>query len=178
MKMTANDITPAVKSAVNAYLLARTHAEVQRNVIDGIKAELLREACYYTDDKYINRGRTESIRITDPKDDWMLRTDEFHDYLANLRHELENRGYEIKTGPDDVEYWSYYCPALVAENLQRTAENILIDCAAEMMGIDDCKDFRYKLVCAGLDKYRQFIDLVVGLVVNLPDFRNPLMKVA
>ena len=44
--------------------------------------------------------------------------------------------------------------------------------ATKMLG--EKGDFRHKLLCAGLDKYRQFIDLVVGLVVNAPGFKNPL----
>jgi hypothetical protein len=32
--MTPKDVTPAVKSAVNAYLMARTHAELLREKVD------------------------------------------------------------------------------------------------------------------------------------------------
>ena len=161
-------ITQNVKSAVNAYLLARTHAELQRERVDSLIKEILTTAKYYTDPKHMTRGRTQTM-ITDPKDTWLLSDKEHIDYLLDLKASLQKAGYTIKTY--DQEH-SYNCPALTAEDLQRETEGLLIDSAAEMLG--ENKDFRSKLLCAGLDKYHKFIDLVVRMVVNMPDFRNPL----
>ena len=48
--MTPNNITQGVKSSVNAYLLARTHAELQRERVDKIQRDILETAEYYTDE--------------------------------------------------------------------------------------------------------------------------------
>jgi hypothetical protein len=170
--MTQKQITPAVKSAVNAYLMARTHAELQREKIDKIQRRLLATADYFPDPELVGR-REMSGPIKDPKFTYLLKEDEFADYLTDLKQELVKAGYEIKHTEGEPEH-SYNCPALTAENLQTKAEWILVDASAEMLGEKD--DFRNRLLCAGLDKYRQFIDLTVKLVVSQPDFRNPLTQ--
>lgn len=157
-------ITQDVKSAVNAYLLARTYAELQRERVDVLTKEILTTAKYYTP-KHMTRGRTQT-RITDPKDTWMLSGKEHIDYLLDLKASLQKAGYTIKT--HDQEH-SYNCPALTAEYLQTQSEWLVIDSAAEMLG--ENKDFRHSLLCAGLDKYHKFVNIVVGLVINAPDFQ-------
>ena len=165
------EITQAVKSAVNAYLLTCANAEVHREKVDAIQRNILATANYYTDEKFLNRGRTIKEKIIETKDTWFMSSGESHDYFSDLRMALERSGYKIESTPGDPE-WSYSCPALTAECLQTDAEHILIDAAAEMLG--ETKDFRDKLLCNGMDNWNKFIDLVVGLVVNMPGFKNPL----
>jgi len=164
-------VTYAVKSAVNAYLLARTSAELHREKVDKIQRGLLEDTPYYTAEKYLIRGRTEKERITDPKDTWLMSDEESFDYLVDLKHELIKAGYKIESEPGSAEN-SYSCPALSAEYLQTQTQWLVIDTAAEMLG--EKEGFRDSLLCAGLEKYNQFIDLVVKMVVNMPDFKNPL----
>ena len=163
-------ITSDVKSAVNAYLMARTLAECEREKVDSLAREILGTASYHADPKFVTIERT-SERITDPGKAWMMEAKEHHDYLIDLRKALQDAGYTIKSIPDEAEY-SYSCPALMAEGLQRDAEHLLIDATAAMIGEKD--DLRHNLICAGMDKYHQFIDLAVKMVVNMPGFRNPL----
>jgi len=169
--MIPKDITPAVKSAVNAYLLARANAELHREKVDKIAKKILSTATYYADVKHLSRGRIKSERILEHKDCWLMSEDEGHEYFVDLRYELEQSGYKIESTIGDPE-WSYCCPALTAECLQTDTEHLVIDSAAEMLGEDET--FRNKLLCNGFDSYRKFIDLVVGLVVNTPGFKNPL----
>ncbi len=164
------EITQAVKSSVNAYLMARTLAECEREKIDNIARKILESATYYTDVKFLIRGR-ESQRIIEPDEAWMLKTEEFHDYLIDLKKTMQDAGYKIKHTPGEPEY-SYNCPALTAESLQRDTEHLLVEAMAEMMGEKD--DLVHNLICAGLEKYHQFIDLTVKMVVNMPGFKNPL----
>lgn len=171
--MTPEQMPQSVKSAVNAYLMARAHAELQREKVDSIARELLTTAEYYTDPKFITRARKKSERITEPKNAWLLEDSEHTDYLLDLKHALKKAGYKIEDIPGEPAH-SYKCPALVAEDIQRDAERLIIKTAAEMLG--ETEDFHHKLLCNGLDKYYQFIDLVVKLVVNLPNFKNPLTK--
>ena len=169
-------ITQDVKSAVNAYLLARAYAETIRDKVDSIQRKILESAKYYIDPKHLERHRRRKTdeRITDPDETWLLSDSEHHDYLIGLKHELIKAGFEIKSIPGKPEY-SYFCPALVVEDLQRKTEKIMIDAAAKMLGNEvEAEDFHHGLLCAGLDKYHEFIDLVCKLVVNLPGFQNPL----
>ena len=158
-------ITQDVKSAVNAYLLARTFAELQRERVDIVVKEILTTANYYADPKHKTRGRKQKT-ITDPKDTWLLSEAEHVDFLLDLKAALQKAGYTIKTHEEEH---SYNCPALTAEYLQTKTEWLVVDSAAEMLG--ENKDFRSTLLCAGLNKYHKFIDLVVGLVVNSPGFQ-------
>lgn len=163
-------ITQGVKSAVSAYLMARTMAEYEREKVDSLAREIIETATYHADPMFVTRGHA-SKRITDPKKAWMLETEEFHDYLIDLKKAMQSAGYKIKSLPGDPEY-SYNCPALTAESLQGDAEILIIEAMAEMLGEKD--DLAHNLMCAGIEKYHQFIDLVVGMVVNAPGFRNPL----
>ncbi len=163
-------ITQAVKSSVNAYLMARVYAEVQRERVDGIERGLLESAGYYTSDQH-QRYEKEVVRITDPDKTWLLSEEDSQDYLLDVRFALEKAGYKIKSTPGEPEH-SYCCPALTAETLQTKTEHILIDSAAEMIGQNG--EFRNKLLRHGLDKYNEFINLVVKMVVNAPGFKNPL----
>ncbi len=168
--MKTPQITQAVKSSVNAYLMARTYAEVQREKVDKIERGLLETAKYFTSDKH-RRYEKGKIRITDPDKTWLLSDEDSQDYLLDVRFALEKAGYKIKSTPGEPEH-SYFCPALTAESLQTKTEHLLIDSAAEMIG--EKGNFQNRLLCAGLDKYKQFIELVVGMVVNMPGFKNPL----
>ena len=111
-----------------------------------------------------------SRRILDV-DKMYLSTDEAtcKEIYADANFTLREKGIKPADMDDD------YCPALVAESIQREAERLIVDSAAEMLGLDfDGKELHHRLLCLGLDKYKQFLDLSVALVVNLPDFKNPL----
>jgi hypothetical protein len=119
----------------------------------------------------LGRGRVKSERIVDPKLTYLLSDEESVDYLLDLKDELVKAGYDIKPIEGEPEH-SYYCPALTAEHLQTKTEHLVIDSMAEMLG--EKSDFGHRLLCAGLDKYKQFLDLAVKFVVNSPGFKNPL----
>ena len=165
-------ITQNVKSAVNAYLMARTLAECEKEKVDTLAKRILETAEYYADPKFVAMGYVSNC-ITDPDKAWMLKTEEHHDYLIDLRKAMQTAGYKIKSKAGDPEY-SYNCPALTAESMQRDTEHLIVDAMAEMIGESD--DLGYNLICAGLDKYYQFIDLAVKMVVNAPGFKSPLRR--
>ena len=163
--LTVADVSDDVKSSVRAYLLARVFAETEREKIDAMQREILETATYETSPEWARRGMKDAPeRITDPKHAYLMTDVDFEDYYAECQHRIRKMGYKLPEG---------HCPALVAESLQVTTENLLIRAAAEMMG-EYPEDFPHGLLCLGLEKRQEFIDLVVGLVINLPDFRNPL----
>ncbi len=160
-KMTKEDVTPGVKSAVNAYLLARTYAETKRKQVNKIEREILKECPL--------PGREEK-NITKPSEAWQC-TDEnlIAEYYAETNHRLKKVGIKPADMPDD------HCPALVAENIQLKTERRIFDNAAEMLKLDvDGQELNNGLLTLGKGNRKKFLDLVVGLVVALPGFKSPL----
>ena len=170
-KLMQKDVTPAVKSSVRAYLLARCYAEVMREKVNTVYCEALEIIPLYEDRAQLRDPSRQKpkTRIYDVKQMY-LSTDEetCKEVYEDVNFHLKKKGIKPAEMPEDQ------CPACVAEHLQTKTEWLIIDSAAEMLG--EKGDFQNRLLCAGIDKYHKFIDLVVGLVVNLPDFKNPLTK--
>lgn len=168
--ITPEQIPQSVKSAVNAYLMTRTYAEVMREKVNEVYKESLEIFPLYTDmyaDLESKRRRAEIKRIYNPANMYLSKDeDTCKDVYKDVDFQLRKKGLKPESMPDD------HCPALTAEHLQTKTQHILIDAAAEMLGENG--DFRHKALCLGLDKYYEFIGLVVKLVVNAPGFKNPL----
>jgi hypothetical protein len=171
-KLTIEDVTQGLKTSVGAYLLARARAEVIREKVDKIEREILESACYFSSP--LLAGHSITKRITEPSESYLLKEDDARDYFLDVKAALIESGFNIKEVPNEAEH-HYFCPALTAESLQNKTEHLIIENGAEMLG-ENPKDFSYRLLCAGLEKYKQFIDLCVKLVVNLPDFKKPLTQ--
>ena len=164
-KLTPQDIPQSVKSAVNAYLMARTYAECMREKVNEVYKESLEIFPLYTDLE--RRGGDKTQRIYDPSKMYLSKDEETcKDVYADVDFHLRKRNIKPESMPDG------HSPALTAEHLQTQAQWLIIDTAGEMLG--ETGDFQHKLLCNGLDKYNQFIDLVVKMVVNMPGFKNPL----
>jgi hypothetical protein len=160
-KITPEDITPAIKSAVNAVLMAKAMALVQRERVDQIERRILAQATYRGMPEWIERGLCPA-RILDPKETYMIREEDQEDYRAEWQIAIDALGYKL---PRD------HCPALIAEDLQRQAEAVLIEAAEPVFGVTKDQLFQS---AKGLENYRRYIDLLCGLVVKLPGYKNPL----
>ena len=164
-----------LKSAVDAYLMARALAECEREKVDAIQRRILETANYYT--SATCRAPGEHPRpVKDPKESWLMDESEFHDYLSDLRMELQKAGYQIEQQGEH--FWSYFCPALSAESIQRDAENLVIEACARMIGDKTPETMNNRLLChaPGLETRKKFLDLAVGLVVNFPGFVSPMAR--
>jgi len=158
--LTVKDITPGMQSAVKAYLMSRAYAETMREAVDKIEREILKE-CPLTNDLEINRGKP-AREITEPKHVYLCDNDDLlEEHYTAVNHRLRAEGLKPDDMPDD------HCPALVAEHLQMDAEHLVVESTAEMLGEED---FLHRLICHGMDKYHKFIDLVTGMIVNMPGF--------
>ena len=160
-------IPSTVILAVNAYLVARTFALTQRDTVDTIKSRILAESVYQSA-RVFSEGKPQ--RITDPGRAWQMSDDDFADFLSAVRDDLTAEGYYVHTLPGEP-YHSFGCPALNAEAVQRSAEHLIIDAAADML--DDFGDFRSRLKGDSIDTYHEFIDLIVGMVVTMPGYERP-----
>lgn len=168
-KLTATDVTQEVKSYVNAYLMQRTIAEVTRDKVNTIETEILTECPLMVSDEWSERGRLDGP-ITDPKHTYLCdKGPELEDYYLETNKRLRDAGIKPDEMPDT------HCPALVAEHDLIKIERLLLGAAAVMLklGIDG-KELNQQLMCSGMKQRQKFIDLLVGLVVNMPGYINPL----
>jgi len=157
--------TPELKSAVNAYLMSRAYAETMRDKVNAIYKDILTQCPVYADlrtpeGKQIGQGE----QILDPEHLYLCSDDAL---VQDAWAEADKRERAAGIKPDSMQ--DEYCPALVAENLQRETERLLIEVSGKPFGMDN-----HKLLCAGLEKRQQWIDLVCQFVVSQPDFKNPL----
>ena len=163
MKQQVKEAIAKLNPAVNAYLLARTHAEVWRERMEKWdRAELARFE-YYTDPEI---GQEPRERVTDPKRAYLMSDADAETFFKVRQEYVDSLKIErLKDGE---------CPALVASCVQRQTEHLLIETAAK--AIPECKDVTVGgLLCCknGLERYQEFVDLLVKLVVNAPGFRRP-----
>lgn len=160
-------ITPEVKAAVNAVLVATTYAQTVRAEVDKIERGVLEE-CPLHFSKKIRREAGDEKVITEPSRAWMGDEAEFLDFCQESSKRERAAGIKPPEMPDE------HCPALVAECIVRDAEHLLIECTASMLGVDDSPaDFINRLLCQGMETYRKFIDLAIRMVVASPDFKKP-----
>jgi hypothetical protein len=174
MKLTMDDITPEVENAVNAYLLARAYAETMRESVDKVYAAVLVDIPMFDDIKLGVRYEPTGERITNHN---LLYLSSDEDACKRVYAEVDK---QLRAdGAKSADMPAEHCPALVAENIQHEAEWAILDAAAVMLGLEfDGKELNHRLLCLGLEKQKQFIDLVVKLVVNRPGFKAPKIPVA
>lgn len=145
-------LASSLNSAVNAVLMARAYHALQAERMRAVDLELI-QVC-----KPIDRYSGEPI--VEPDRLWHMTDECATDFCAERDIEIRKLGYDLEPG---------YCPALMAENTVRLAEQTLLECSREFF-----PEFTVNgLLCAGLDKYKQAIELLIGLTVNAPGYRAP-----
>ena len=96
-------LTDAVKSSVNAYLLARARAELMREKIDEIQRAILKESPL-KNDLEVRHGMKQEL-ITDPKLVYLSEDEEAcQDYFAECNKRERAAGLK----PDDMK--DEFCP--------------------------------------------------------------------
>jgi hypothetical protein len=152
--------TEAMVDAAETLLLAMAHAETIRPIVLKYEAEILAEGQWHMDRKlyesielrHLNEPRSGADRIIlDPKESYMMSEDDFKEFDAKCRDARDNAGLLV----DHDEQ----CPMLCADNLVMQAEHALIETMRERTGAT--KD---QLLCAGMDKYKQYVDLTLRLL--------------
>lgn len=111
-----------------AVCKAQAVAETMREAVDKIQRQILLDVELY-DDLAAEHGGRERQRITDPKLTY-LSTDEAacQRYFAECNKRTRAAGLKPDDMPDE------YCPALVAEDIQRRAERALLDSGGTLFG--------------------------------------------
>lgn len=155
----ARKITPEMRRAAQVVLLATAHAQMERATIDKLEREILAQGQYYAKERDRSQGRLE--RITDPKHVYLmdLESPEYRDYTARVQQGIRALGYTAQDVPDE------YCPALMAEELQRKAERSLVDVCEPLVGLTFDAFFRGP---KSIENLRKYLDLLLGALVNSP----------
>lgn len=167
MTPTPPTLTPALKQAVKALLLATAYTDAVRPRVLAYQTEILLAGKFPYDPTVLLDGETPPPFITDPAQAWLMSDEDFAIYAAQLDEAKVKAGFE-NLAPG-------YCPLLVAENLQMQAEHCLFDEARYITRIDhrDIWD---------MEKRHTLRDLLVSLVLSLsPDITretilNPLAR--
>ena len=155
--LTKHDVTPELRKLVHELLAAMAAAQVTREAVDDVKRQVLLNVVYIMDEK--------GNRITNPDRDWTCEDEAgLHRFWATVDERLRADGIKPPTMEAD------YCPALVAEQVQRELEWDLLDEAARMLDIfESPRSFNNALLCCpkGLERRQEAIDLNIGLVLAI-----------
>lgn len=171
-RLTIQDVTPEVQNAVHELITSMAIAKTMRAKVDAIQRTVLQDIALYNDLEVELSGprrlRVERTRIYDPKHSYQSEDDAaINAYYAAC--DAAERAAGLKPDGMDLDH----CPALVAEHEQLKAEWNVLDAAAVMLDLEfDGQELNNRLLCEkngkGLEQRRQFLDLVIGAVVNLP----------
>lgn len=145
-------LVKAVRKHVDELLVATAVAQVERERVDAIQRKVLAE----------NQYSDGSVRITEPRDSWHMDDESSKAYYAELNAIHLAAGFERAADG--------YCPALCAEQRQIECEWALIGAAHKYTGITN-----NQLLCGtdekcGLEFRKEYLDLLIGLVVNSPGY--------
>lgn len=148
-------MTPAVKTLVSTYLLARIYADIKREEVNVIHTQILQDIEIHAN----TYGRTE--RLFKMNDLYMCNDDTL---CAKIYAEADKRLKAAGIKPADMD--SDYCPALTAEHDLVKIEWLILEETAPPLGIDPASLY-------GKNR-EQWLHLVISAVINAPDFINPL----
>ena len=181
-KMTMKDVSPELISAVNAWLLATVHHKMEKQKMDKMDAEILEDLNVYMADDFVahlsGNERKSSVvkdesglRILDSKILYMASDETAKKFYEERSNRIEKMGYSVERG---------YCPALIADGIVMECEQLIIDASCKILGLGDGEKWKNKLLCHGdgLTTLKKWIDLCVGLVVNMPGFESPMKMAA
>lgn len=154
----AHDIAKALAPQVKVLLMATAVAELERERVDAIARKVLADQNYYGRKP---RDQGEQFRVTEPGDTWHMDDGSFASYHAKMQ------AIHLANGFEDAA--KGYCPALVAEHLKIKAEWALIEAAERFFpGCDNSTLLCGTKTLGGLETRKKYLDLLIGLVVNVP----------
>ena len=152
-------ITEDIKNSVNLVLNAKAYYELTKEKMDSLYTPIL-----------FNKDSSPRFRIssefkaiedaefvTEIKDTYLMGDEDAAVYYLECETAVKESGYKVPKG---------HCPALVAECLLNDAKHALIAAFEDLTGLN-----LQDLLCAGLDKYNKYIELLIGLVSSLPSFK-------
>ena len=148
--------TQEMITAASNVFIAMAFADTVRPIVKGYQQEILNKYQFKYAKKWLGRERIVNKGITivtDIKDTYLMEDDDSKIYFK----ECNKARIEAKLHVDSEEF----CPLLVAENLQRIAENCLVDVMSGTTGITKDMIFQSK---NALENYKKLIKLNLELL--------------
>ena len=146
---------PEIVKAAYAVVAHRAIAAIERRAVNEIYEKLLQGIELYTSVRWEPEQPRE--RITSHENLFLADAQDLEPYWVARRAAIAEAGYVVEGDQ---------CPALLAELKATEAQWALID-AVRINGGDQFAGITVdRLLCAGLDKYKAFIELVLKLAIG------------
>ena len=158
-KFTPAMITPDMKSAAEALLLAMAFVLTIRPIVVGYQTAILARLQLPISPEWSDRVKPSEI-ILNPDHAYLLLDSDFQIFLAECRIEQAKAG--LKTASPD------HCPLLVAEHLVTEAEWSLMDLMEPITGIEKCALYS--------ENRKKYLDLTLRLLG--PYCKTKILKAA
>ena len=146
--------TTAMKTAARAAFLSMAYTDTIRPIVEGYQKEILDFYQWAIAPEWADRRGNKETIILDPDRTYLLTEDDFALYMKECAVAMDKAGLTV----DNPEH----CPLLIAQDLQRTAENVLIETMEPITGLK-AKDI-YKL-----EHRAKLLDLTLKLLVPFVD---------
>ena len=156
MQKTKFSPTPTqVRAAFDVFRSMAWEATI-RPIVEGYQRKILADLNSAPEIDY-REDKTAPKIVLEPKHAWLLPKKTFMVYHVRCNEEQEKAGL-ITDHPD-------HCPLLVAEGCVTKAEHAIVEAMQCVTGLTSDE-----LLCAGMDRYRQYIDLTLRLLAPfVPD---------
>lgn len=148
--------TPGMIAAAENLFLALAIEQTIRPVVEGYQRQILSDGQWHINAKYVGQRGTVDRIILDPKESWLMADGDFVTYEQRCR--LARDAARLSVELDE------HCPLLIVEDTVRLAKRAMIDAMEETTGIT-----ADKLLCAGMAKYNQYVDLTMKLLATFVD---------
>jgi len=152
--------TPEMISAAETLFKSMAFADMIRPIVLKYETEILAEGQWHIKPEYAAHSGDKIILA--PKDSYLMSEEDLAKYYAKCK--VARAAANLHVDHDDQ------CPLLVAEEMVRQAQRALIE---EMSVLHNLT--ADKLLCAGLDKYNQYVDLCLKLLAPFVRSSNELM---
>lgn len=149
--------TPSMVSAAETLFKAMALVETIRSIVLQYQTDILIKGQWHVRPRFAARLGDEVI--VDPRRSYLMSDEDFAEYDAQCKLARDNAKLHV----DNDEQ----CPLLVAENMVRLAEEALV-----LAMYEHTKLTKDQLLCLGLEKYKQYIDLTLRLLA--PFVKNTL----
>ena len=142
--------TEAMKTAARTVFMAMAYTQSIKPVVESYQKEIINFYQFEVSPEWIEKGKPKG-KITKSSEMYLATEKDFQLYLKESVIAREKAGLKV----EDPEH----CPLLVAQNIQRIAENILMDTMEALTGINSEK------VNFKLDLRKNYLDLCLTLLV-------------
>jgi hypothetical protein len=150
------NITKDMIQAAKTVFKAMAFTQTIRPIVEGYQQQIINEMKPQANERDAKNCQLGFKIITSPKQSYLMNNTDFQIYLKRCNEERIKAKLHVKS--------EEYCPLLVAEDLQRQAERAFIDIMEPVTHLT-----ADKVLCTGLDNYKQLIDLSLRLLAPYVD---------